>query len=242
MSGKPWFREDPELRRHVQDVAQELQPELFWEVEDQTAFLRGTFHVLREGSVVDRYEVEVEFPHNYPEERPIVRETDERIPCVPDRHVFKSGRACLFLDDEYEYRYPGGMSFRDFLDGAMMSYFLCQSYYELEGEWPLDDRGHHFKGVIEFYSEIVGTDNVGVIYNYLDYIERGAKGHWDCPCGSGNRVRDCHQELMWRLKDRISEESARRSKKRLLEAAAAFQARKEEGEREHTNGADTEHV
>lgn len=216
MGGKPWFRDEPELRRTVKEAANEQQPELHWVVEDQTAFLRGTFHVVHEGDLIDRYKVEIEFPHNYPDERPVVRETDDRIPLIAERHMNRDGTACLFLDDEYEWRHPDGMSFQDFLDQAMMSYFICQSYYERTGEWLLDDRAHSAAGVVEFYEEILGTEKVGVILEYLDYIERDAKGHWDCPCGSGERVRNCHQDLMWELKDRISEETAKRSKYKLI--------------------------
>lgn len=241
MSGKPWFRADPDLRCAVQHAARELQPELYWVVEGQTAFLRGTFHVVDDGDLIDRYQVEIEFPHNYPDERPVVHETAGRIPLDPDRHINRDGTACLFLDDEYQWRHPDGISFPDFLDEVMMGYFTCQAYYEQEGEWLLDERPHSASGVFDFYSDVVGTEDVRVIIRYLDYIERDASGHWDCPCGSGENLRDCHRDLMWKLQDRISGEAARRSKE-TLESALRKLAQRAEKKRQRARNVIREHV
>lgn len=216
MSGKPWFRARPELRDEVIEVSRELQPELFFVVEDEVAYLRGTYLVVYEGEVWDRYKVEIEFPHNYQNGLPTVRETAGRIPREPDRHMEPNGRACLFLKDEFWWHHPEGLTFRQFLGETIHSYFVCQTYYDqCEETWLLEDREHHAFGRYCFYKDAIDTDDLGVILRYLDYIERGAKGHWGCPCGSGERLRDCHRDLMWKLKDRIPPEVAARSQERL---------------------------
>lgn len=218
MSGKPWFRARPELRDEVVEVSRELQPELFFQVEKGVAYLRGTYLVVHEGEVWDRYEIEIEFPHNYRNGLPTVRETGGRIPREPERHMEPDGRACLFLKDEFWWEHPEGLTFRQFLGETLHSYFVCQTYYDrCEQKWLLNDREHFAFGRYCFYKEATGADSLRAILRYLDYVERGASGHWPCPCGSGEKLRDCHLDVMWELKDRIPPEVAARSKEHLLQ-------------------------
>ena len=51
--------------------------------------------------------------------------------------------------------------------------------------------GPHAKGLLEAYGDMVGSTDPVAIRRYLDYLGRDeVKGHWDCPCGSGQRLRN----------------------------------------------------
>jgi hypothetical protein len=217
VGGKPWYRRDPERLEHVREVAERLQPELDLVVEDGTVYLRGTFLVYHDGRVWDRYEVEIEFPHDYDRQLAAVREVGGRIPHEAKFHTYRSGKACLFLEDEFWWEHPDGVSFETFLGEIVASYFLSQTHFrEFEEEgWLFGDRDHNERGVIDFYAEKFGTDDEAAILRYLDYLQRGAKGHWKCPCGSGKKLRKCHGPAFRKAQDRISPEVARLSRARI---------------------------
>lgn len=219
MSGKSWHRRRPADLEHIRQKCSALQPEMFCVVEKDTVYLRGTFALTNGGKVLDRYDIEVEFPHDYWHELPIVRETASRIPRTADRHMYPDGRTCLFILDEFWWQHPNGVDFETFLDQIVASFYISQSYYEIHGEWLFGEREHNEEGPFNFYSEILGTEDRAVILRYLDYVARGAHGHWDCPCGSGSKLRRCHGEQYEKLRDRIQPHVAARTCRQLLDAA-----------------------
>lgn len=233
MSGKPWFRDRPELRERVGAIARELQPELSFVIEEQVAYLRGTFIVAHEGEVFDRYKMEIEFPHDYENGLPTVHELEGKIPRIADRHMERDGCACLFLNDEFWWYHPEGLTFQEFLGGVVRSYFICQTYYDkCQERWLLDDQEHGAVGSYRFYADVLETDDFEAVLRFVEYIERGAKGHWGCPCGSGDRVRDCHRDVMWELQDRIPADVAAQSLRRLKQLKAFIVRRVRERRRQ----------
>ena len=43
------------------------------------------------------------------------------------------------------------------------------------------------------YGEILGVTDEEQIRRFLDCLgHKKVKGHWNCPCGTGKRIRDCH--------------------------------------------------
>jgi len=67
-------------------------------------------------------------------------------------------------------------------------------------------------GLVEFYSELLGTKDIRMIARYLDYLaSKEIKGHWPCPCHTGRRLRDCHIKLLLDLRSKISRKDATNS-------------------------------
>ena len=68
----------------------------------------------------------------------------------------------------------------------------------------------------EAYGEMVGSNQPSVIQEYLRCLtEEQIRGHWDCPCGSGKKLRNCHILDVATLQKRIPPHVAKSALKRL---------------------------
>lgn len=71
-------------------------------------------------------------------------------------------------------------------------------------------------GLFEAYGEIVGVFDCETILRYLDCLSKESmKGHWDCPCGNGRRLRNCHWDDLKTLHEKIPRLVARSALERL---------------------------
>jgi hypothetical protein len=216
VAGRPWQRENPEAFQLLTQRLQEEFPELHLNERAGIVVVAGIFLLVDGQEVVDRYMVEIEVPKTYPKGIPVLREVGGRIPRNPDRHVESDGKACVFLPDEYYYRHPDGMDLIDFLKGPVLGFFVGQSLVECGQPWPQGECRHGDDGIIEFYVELLGTNDRRVIRCYLEVLAAGQlRGHRECPCGSGKRIRQCHRERLVELRARIPRFVARESLKRI---------------------------
>ncbi len=212
---KSWYRVKPDLYEAVCREVEDAYPELRFIDDGNRIILKG-WYLLHEGSQVwDRYLIEVTLPTDSPRGFPVIREVGGRIPCIPDRHVYDNGDACVALEDSFWFEYPNGLSLLEFLAGPLRSYFASQSLIEM-GEtepWPAGEWGHGADGIFQFYSNALGIKNPLVILDFLKLLERDeVKGHWPCPCKSGEKLRKCHGESLYKLRSRIPKDVAARSR------------------------------
>jgi hypothetical protein len=214
-----WFKKDPGLLAGLKAEVSSAYPNLHFYVENDLVFIRGTFPILHDGKILDRYSVEILLVHDYPESIPIVREIGGRIPRAPDYHMNPGGDACLFLPDERWAVYPAGTSFIDFLKGPVHNFFLGQALVQTDQPWPFGQHGHGANGIRDYYSKLLGTEDPIAILKYLGYLSKPClKGHWDCPCGSGRRLRNCHLNMLNDLRTKIPQHIASHSRDKLAEA------------------------
>lgn len=212
-----WQIAKPELLDQINKDIQSECPNFHLMVEGDIVFIRGSYPVIHEGEVLDRYTLEIEFPRDYPESVPIVRETEGRIPRTADYHMMgKKGEACLFVPDERWLVWPPDATFLDFLKGPVYNYFLGQTLVSLGEPWPFGQRSHGLSGIKEFYAELLGTDDFDSVVRYLEYLSKPKiKGHWPCPCGSGNKIRHCHSIQLRDLSSKVSNKIALKMLERL---------------------------
>lgn len=212
-----WHRKNPTLFDQEKREVEAAFPQLHFHVVNDVVFIRGSFSVVHEGKELDRYSIEIELPRDYPESLPIVRETGGRIPYAPDRHMNnEDGTACVILPDERWRLWPTGSGLITYLNGPLRNFFIGQSVVDTGAPWPFGEWGHGAKGIFEYYSTLLKTDDVDVIAGFVELLARKkTKGHWPCPCGSGKRLRDCHRELVRDLREKISRRHAEESLDRL---------------------------
>lgn len=217
---KPWFKRQPKLLEAIRKDLEARYPDLRLLEESDTVFVRGSFPIAHEGHVLDRFQIEVEFPLDYPDRLPWVRETLGRIPHILDRHVLPtSGTACLFVDESWLLSVGGDPSFLEFLDGPVRNFFLGQALVEAGKDWPFGERTHGLEGLLQAYGEWFGTEDEAVILRYLEYLSKKKfKGHWECPCGSGEKLRKCHLEEVRGLQARIPQRLVKLALERLRHA------------------------
>ncbi len=201
---RTWHKEQPELLEQIKSELGSEYPALHLSSEGDIVFVRGSYPVTFEGETLDSYSVEIEFPRDYPESLPLVRETGGRIPHVADYHMYRNGVACLFVPDERWWLLPPGSTFRDFLNGPVYNYFLSQALVSLGQPWPFGQRKHGAEGICEFYSGLLGTSDQAIITQYVECLSRKeVKGHWPCPCGSGKKIRQCHMQQILEIRLKI---------------------------------------
>jgi hypothetical protein len=214
----PWHKADPNLLEQLKAEIERDYPNLHFFIEGDIVFARGSFPISHEGRILDRYQIEIEFPHDYPESLPIVRETGGRIPRTADYHInSNTAEVCLFVPDERWWVLPPGSTFLEFLNGPVRNFFLGQSLVEIGQPWPFGQWLHGADGILEFYTRLLGTNELTIILKYLEYLIKPViKGHWNCPCGSGKRLRQCHSEQLWDLRNKIPSNVAAKSLQSLI--------------------------
>jgi len=152
---------------------------------------------------------------------PTVREIGGRIPRVADRHTESNGDACLFIPEEAAVHFPSGSTLLAFLQGPVNSFFVSQLHFEEFGTWPFGEWGHGTEGTLEFYALKTGFSEPRIILAFIDYLKRDElKGHWPCPCGSGEILRRCHRDKVTALRAEISSTVASGSFERLIRSAS----------------------
>jgi hypothetical protein len=200
-----WCVERPEDYAAVQSLLRQSYPSLHAYRERERIYIRGAFPIIIDGNEVDRFQIEIEMPDNYPHDFPIVRETIGRLPKILNRHFNGDDTACLFLKDESYKHYTPQSTIVDFLDVCVKSFFVWQIEYDLTGGKPTRNaRGHGLDGTIEFYKEELGVDSVAAIVQFLEYhTSKKVKGHWPCFCGSHKELRRCHLDKVNDLRKKI---------------------------------------
>lgn len=210
----PWHQRNPALTEAIRADLRARYPTLHLFINpDGKAAVCGTFPVLStEGQVLDRYRISIELPADYPKSLPIVREVDGRIPWKADYHVNPDGAACVLLPDDRWRCFPEGAPFVQFLDGPVHDFFLGQSLVALGEDWLFGQWSHGAKGVYEYYQWLLEIDNARAIIRYLDVLAKlNFKGHWDCPCGSGEKIRRCCRIKIADLRSKIPPAVARKT-------------------------------
>jgi len=182
-------------------------------VQGGAAIVRGTFAVYSPaGKILDRYRILIELPNNYPKDLPIVREVGDRIPWHQDFHVETNGVACVLLPDDRWRCFPVGAPFREYLDRPLHHFFLGQSLVALGEKWPFDEWKHGAEGIIQYYEELLDSQDLKTIVRYLRIIaKQNFKPHLLCPCGSGKKIKKCCHAKVVQLRRRIAPAVARKS-------------------------------
>lgn len=162
------------------------------------------------------YTVTMLVPSSYPAHEPILKCDPNEIPWKLHRHVYeKYGTACLCARSETRIHWPWGANLTDFFTKLVHPFFVGQFYYDTHGKWPpTGERSHGKAGIIETFVELLqefGEANEKQIKAVLRLLARksSAKGHEICPCGSGKKLRNCHKDLIRRLRRSIDPRHAR---------------------------------
>ena len=208
-----WHQRKPEEFERQKREVQMAYPHLHFYLEGETMFIRGSFPIEHNGDTLERYSIEITLPSDYPTVVPIVRETGGQIPRLADNHFNSAnGELCLFVPTERWRYFPVGATLLDFLNGPVRNHLLGLSLRRLGEKWPFGERSHGEAGIIESYSELLGTREEAAIIQYVECLSKpNLKGHWPCPCGSGKKLRQCHLPFINDLRQKVSVSDAAKS-------------------------------
>lgn len=143
------------------------------------------------------YNVKVIILKVYPKELPKVYITENIVP-KEFEHVFSDNSLCLGSPMELCLSALENNIY-DFLIKHIDSYLYSLTYFtKYNSQFPYGERSHGMLGILEFWKEYLNTDDYRVIYNVMDYISKdNYRGHSLCPCGSEQKVRNCHGNKMF---------------------------------------------
>jgi hypothetical protein len=161
--------------------------------QDEVVEIAGSFPVLGAcGEELDRYSVSIILPKSYPKDLPKVYEVGGRLPHNSNYHINNDGSACVLIPDDRWQCFPEGAPFLHYLDVPLRNFFLSQTYYEEKGIWPFGQWSHGKEGVFEYYRWLLGSVDNLTIHRFLHILKKNnLKKHYDCPCGSGHKIKKC---------------------------------------------------
>lgn len=116
------------------------------------------------------------------------------------RHMYPgTNRLCLATDLEQKI-YLKSNSLSEWLDEYVEKYFLSYIYYQRYGVFPFGEHTHGVEGLYEFLQERWKTQSIQEAKNIFEFVcTREYRGHFECPCGSGKKIRNCHKDLILSL-------------------------------------------
>lgn len=208
-----WVEKRPDLLAEIRAYLSSKHPDLDLRVVEDRASVHGSFALTDGEGIIDRFQIIIRFPDDYPDRTPTLEEVGGRIPREQARHVEADGNACVTVPEEWFFL-SSDRSFAAFLEGPIKNFFVSQSMYEMTGKWPFGERPHGYDGLIQAYGAWFGSNDPAVIRSHLRYLaaEKTPKGHWDCPCGSGKKVRQCsHRDQLAQLRSKLSPNVAQRA-------------------------------
>jgi hypothetical protein len=178
-------------------------------LEREAALVSGIYRLMVPDSERYRdYRIAVVLPDKYPEDPPVMYCNDEKLPIGNiDRHIMNDGRACLGVQGEIRARWSSGSTIIGFLENFVAPFLAWQAYYDDHKKPPpWGARSHYSQGILEFYGELLGRPGDSSLVGFMRLLARKNRpqGHELCPCGSGKRLRNCHRDLLYEVRERVA--------------------------------------
>jgi hypothetical protein len=199
---EPWFRRRPEELERLRSGLK-AYPNLHL-IEDRGALCaRGSVALLDGDREIDRFNLDIRVPPDYPESLSRVFETAHRITRREERHVNGDGSLCIGVEEALRLQ-CADLRLATLLNGPVKAFLLGTIEVEHGRPWPYGSWNHGDDGIREFYAEHFQVEDVATLARLLDALRR-AQPKWQkpCPCSSGKRLRECHGHLILRLRQKV---------------------------------------
>lgn len=149
-----------------------------------------------QGVIEDTYTIEIHPTEGYPFRFPLVYETGGRIPKNIDWHIFETdGHCCIKTIPEEILTCKEGITLTLFIRVEVVPYFFNQTFRRKRGYY-LNERPHGDVGEIEFFKEVLDTNDILKVPKWLYFISKRnepTRTEKKCFCGSGRMYRHCHR-------------------------------------------------
>ena len=143
-------------------------------------------------TITDCFDVELRIPRSYPDDLPLVRETEGVIK-APYSHVNADGTLCLCVPIGARLIFHKAPTLLGFVNNLVVPFLYGYCYWKKYGEHPFGEQKHGSAGIVQYYRcefDLKGeAEAIEVIWFLNKY---GYDGRLSCPCGSGRMVKKCH--------------------------------------------------
>ena len=141
-------------------------------------------------------------------------------------HRYRSGELCLETDAIIRFRFINGFNLIEWFDEYVETYFFSYEYFKRYGTFPFGERPHGLEGVMSTYQDLFHEQDLNTVAALLRYAaDEKYRGHIDCPCGSGQKLRRCHGQALFPLmSDPRKKEVVRMDVKGIRKAITAYES------------------
>ncbi len=149
----------------------------------------------------DDFDIVIKIPRKYPTIPPKVSETKGKIP--QSFHRYENKNLCLGTPFDVYLRFIKNPTLLAFIEKILIPHLYSFTYQlKHNSKMPYDDQKHGGEGIIDFYCNFFGiNDNVSVMGFLKLLAENKYKGHYICPCKSGDKLKHCHGAKLFKMKN-----------------------------------------
>jgi ferredoxin-thioredoxin reductase catalytic subunit len=149
--------------------------------------------------ISDSFEIEILIPETFPNVPPSVKEIGGRIPST--FHHYDDGSLCLGTPLHIRMSFLQNPTLLGYVQDLVIPYLFSYCYWKKFGRMPFGELSHGRKGIMEYYRELFQLNSDISTIKLLKIIaEDNYRGHQTCPCGSGKILRQCHGEILRKIK------------------------------------------
>lgn len=143
-------------------------------------------------TITDSFNIELTIPSNFPDDLPMVRETGGRIDAGYN-HLLRDGTLCLSVPIEQRRILLKDPTLLSFVNRLLIPYFYGYCFFKEHGHHPFGEAVHSSEAIVNYYVDTLGLNDQLTALKLISFLfEHGYRSRYDCPCGSGRRVRNCH--------------------------------------------------
>ena len=183
-------------------------PDLSWRWYNDVPILKGNYQfktVYRGEPFQDNFNLEFHFPPNYPDNIPIVKELDYKIPIT--FHKFTDNSLCLGTPSEQCLIFSEEPTIDNFIKNLVNPYLLSWLWYKRFNEMPWGEYEHGAIGLLKSYQKLFKLTNPkNIIYFLKRIVFDNLSRMDDCPCGSGIPFKKCHYKIVINFINKLSKE------------------------------------
>lgn len=165
-------------------------------------YIRGILDFSGRGNgqlINDSFEIEILIPEAFPKEPPSTNEIGGRIPST--FHHYDDGSLCLGTPLHIRMTFLQNPTLLGYVQDLVIPYLFSYCYWKKFRRMPFGELSHGRKGIMEYYRELFNLKSDLVVIKLLKIIaEDNYRGHHICPCGSGKIIRQCHGEIIRKIK------------------------------------------
>lgn len=134
---------------------------------------------------------------------PKVYETEGAIPREDDRHINSDGSMCLAVQPEEVRMCRKGLTLLVFFEEVLIPFLAVQSAInkKLIDGFPQGEYGHGEEGILQFYRQLFGTNDINtIVLGIRKILGKQTDRNGLCFCGSGLKTKYCHNQACLFLK------------------------------------------
>lgn len=154
--------------------------------------------------ISDSYDIKILLGPDFPLSLPLVYETSKKARNFHTNHGDHS--LCLGAPPALFEKLNQNPSVSYLIEKLIIPFLYKASYKDKYNDVPGGELPHGTDGIAEYYSSEIKGFSKELILKFVQLFKQGkVKGHWNCPCGSGKKIRNCHSALFVRIREKIKD-------------------------------------